>query len=78
MGSDQIAEVVRGPMIPGFYTVKKAALKAGASGCTLSGSGPTLVAVAPSKPVGMDICSAMVKARARSRSLPSSCRAPAR
>lgn len=63
IGSDQIAEVVRGPLIPGFYDVRKAALDAGAFGCTLSGSGPTLVAIPPTKEMGMDVCKAMVKAR---------------
>lgn len=35
---------------------------AGAYGCTLSGSGPTLVAITPTKELGMGICQAMVRA----------------
>lgn len=74
IGSDQIAEVVRGPLLPGFYAVKKAAVAAGAYGCTLSGSGPTLVAITPDKAVGMEICKAMVKARAERREKLKICR----
>ncbi|MGB2869603.1 MAG: homoserine kinase [Bacteroidota bacterium] len=45
---DAIAEPVRGNLIPGFYEVKEAALKAGAFGCSISGSGPSVFAITSS------------------------------
>ncbi|KAK9865182.1 hypothetical protein WJX84_002731 [Apatococcus fuscideae] len=45
LGWDVIVEPVRGPLIPGFAEVKAAAKAAGAYGCTISGAGPTCVAV---------------------------------
>ena len=44
---DRYAEPRRAPLIPKFDDVKRAALDAGAFGCSISGSGPTLFAVAP-------------------------------
>ena len=44
---DRYAEPRRAPLIPHFYDVKRAALDAGAFGCSISGSGPTLFAIAP-------------------------------
>jgi homoserine kinase len=43
---DRYAEPRRAPLIPHFYDVKRAALEAGAFGCSISGSGPTLFAIA--------------------------------
>jgi homoserine kinase len=43
---DHLVEPFRSPLIPGFHTVKAAALKAGALGCAISGSGPSIFAVA--------------------------------
>ena len=43
---DRYAEPRRAPLIPRFAEVKRAALDAGAFGCTISGSGPTLFAIA--------------------------------
>jgi homoserine kinase len=43
---DRHAEPIRGPLIPRFAAVKAAALSAGASGCSISGSGPTVFALA--------------------------------
>jgi homoserine kinase len=43
-----VAEPLRAQLIPGFYDVKKAALAAGALGCSISGSGPSIFAIAPS------------------------------
>lgn len=43
---DRYAEPRRAPLIPRFYDVKRAALDAGAFGCSISGSGPTLFAIA--------------------------------
>ncbi|HXI14267.1 MAG TPA: homoserine kinase [Thermoanaerobaculia bacterium] len=43
---DRFAEPRRAPLIPHFGEVKNAALRAGAFGCSISGSGPTVFAVA--------------------------------
>jgi homoserine kinase len=45
---DVIAEPKRAALVPGFAAVKAAALAAGALGCSLSGSGPSLFALAAS------------------------------
>lgn len=46
---DLIAEPARAPLLPGFGEAKAAALRAGALGCSISGSGPTLFAFAPGR-----------------------------
>lgn len=56
---DLIAEPVRARMIPGFSEVKKAALSAGAYGCSLSGSGPSMFAVSDSPRTARTIARAM-------------------
>ncbi|MHB8482410.1 MAG: homoserine kinase [Nitrospiria bacterium] len=43
--SDVVIEPVRARLIRGFYEVKKAALEAGATGCSISGAGSTMFAV---------------------------------
>jgi homoserine kinase len=43
---DDLVEPVRAPLIPGFAAVKKAALAAGALGCSIAGSGPSIFAFA--------------------------------
>jgi len=43
---DRIAEPARAPLYPGYTDARKAALAAGAWGVTVSGAGPTLVAIA--------------------------------
>ena len=45
---DVVAEPLRAGLIPGFYDVKTAALAAGALGCSISGSGPSVFAIATS------------------------------
>lgn len=45
---DPVAEPHRARFVPGFDGAKAAALAAGALGCSLSGSGPSLFAAAPS------------------------------
>lgn len=45
---DVIAEPKRASLVPGFHAVKAAALAAGALGCSLSGSGPSVFALAGS------------------------------
>jgi homoserine kinase len=42
---DVVAEPARSLLIPGFAAVKAAALKAGALGCSISGSGPSIFAL---------------------------------
>ena len=46
--SDALVEPIRAPLVPGFAEVKGAALDAGALGCSLSGSGPSVFAFASS------------------------------
>jgi homoserine kinase len=43
---DRIVEPLRGTLIPGFAAVKHAALDAGAFGCSIAGSGPSVFAFA--------------------------------
>ena len=62
LGDDTIVEVARGPLIPGFAAVKAAAMDAGAYGCTISGAGPTIVAIAPGREAGVVITKAMAQA----------------
>jgi homoserine kinase len=56
---DSLIEPHRAVMIPHFWDVKEAALRAGAYGCSISGGGPSIFAVG--EPVG-DIAKAMTKA----------------
>lgn len=62
LDSDAIVEPVRGPLIPGFQAVKEAAAAAGAYGCTISGAGPTAVAIVSDPEVGARVKEAMIKA----------------
>jgi homoserine kinase len=62
LNSDVVVEAARGPLIPGFAAVKEAALKAGAFGCTISGAGPTVVAVVDDDEVGQAVGHAMANA----------------
>lgn len=43
--TDVIAEPARALLIPGFHRIKEEAVKAGALGCGISGSGPTIFAL---------------------------------
>lgn len=45
---DKVIEPYRAKLIPGFYDVKNAALENGALGCSISGAGPSIFAVAES------------------------------
>jgi len=49
-------------LVRGFAKVKAAALAAGAMGCTLSGSGPSMFAVVANHEVGRRVRGAMVSA----------------
>lgn len=62
---DVVAEPHRAKLIAGFDEVKHAALDAGAFGCTLSGSGPSMFAVAASPHSARKIAAVMKKAFAR-------------
>ncbi|OMO99003.1 Homoserine kinase [Corchorus capsularis] len=62
MSSDRIVEPRRAPLIPGMEGVKKAAIEAGAFGCTISGAGPTAVAVIDNEEKGKEIGQKMVEA----------------
>jgi homoserine kinase len=42
---DRIVEPARTPLIPGYLQVKENALKAGACGVTISGAGPSMIAI---------------------------------
>jgi homoserine kinase len=57
--SDALVEPLRAPLVPGFDTVKQAALGAGAHGCSLSGSGPSVFAFATSDAAAARIGDAM-------------------
>jgi homoserine kinase len=64
---DVVVEPARAPLIPGFATVKRAALKAGALGCSISGAGSSVFAVTPDRETGRRIGDAMQAAFARAR-----------
>ncbi len=59
---DHVVEPLRGVLIPGFGDVKKAALEAGAFGCGISGSGPTVFAFSDSLDNGKSVAKAMLGA----------------
>jgi homoserine kinase len=56
---DRYAEPRRAPLIPKFAGVKRAALDAGAFGCSISGSGPTLFAIAADESTARACAAAM-------------------
>jgi homoserine kinase len=62
---DVLAEPHRAPLVPGFHAAQAAALEAGALGCTLSGSGPAIFAVAESERVGRAVACALREALAQ-------------
>jgi homoserine kinase len=62
---DRIAEPSRVPLLPGFVDAKRAALDAGAFGCSISGAGPSAFAFADSDEAGERIAAAMCAAYAR-------------
>lgn len=59
---DRIAEPARAPLLPGFALAKRAALAAGALGCSISGAGPTAFALTDGDTVGAAVAEAMVAA----------------
>jgi len=56
---DVVAEPVRKHLIPGFEAMKEAALSAGALGCSISGSGPSLFALSASEETARAVGMAM-------------------
>jgi len=59
---DRIAEPARAPLLPGFAEAKRAAIEAGAHGCSISGSGPTAFAVCDGEPSALRVVEAMIDA----------------
>jgi len=62
LSSDSIVEPQRSPLIPGMAAVIAASKKAGAYGCTISGAGPTAVAITDTEEKGKAVAAAMVDA----------------
>lgn len=59
---DTIAEPRRAPLVPGLLLIKRAAADAGALGCSLSGSGPSLFALCEGSAVAARVAAAMTEA----------------
>jgi len=59
---DSIAEPRRASLVPGLAGIKRAAIAAGALGCGLSGSGPSLFAWCPSAEAARAVAAAMTAA----------------
>jgi homoserine kinase len=59
---DTIAEPRRAPLVPGLARIKQAAMEAGALGCSLSGSGPSLFALCRGKADAEKVAAAMTEA----------------
>jgi len=59
---DTIAEPRRAPLVPGLAAIKRAAIDAGALGCSLSGSGPSLFALCRTGPDADRVAQAMTAA----------------
>ena len=57
---DVIVEPIRSILIPGFNEIKNSALDAGALGCSISGSGPSIFAFSKSKVVAEKVGTAMM------------------
>ncbi len=64
---DEVHVPFRRHLVPGFKKVREAALDSGASGITLSGSGPALVAPVLGEETGAKVVEAMVQAFKESR-----------
>jgi len=66
---DRYAEPRRAALIPHFNAVKRAALDAGAFACTISGSGPTLIAICADDDIAHRVTAAMQTAFEQVRSI---------
>ena len=62
---DRVAEPVRSALIPGFADIKRAAYDAGAFGCSIAGSGPSVFALSASYKDAEKIGAAMLEALVR-------------
>jgi homoserine kinase len=62
---DRVAEPTRTPLLPGFTDAKRAAIEAGALGCSISGAGPSAFAIVDDPRLGEEVAAAMVDAYAR-------------
>ncbi|MDJ1483058.1 homoserine kinase [Cytophagaceae bacterium YF14B1] len=56
---DVIIEPIRSLLIPGFEAIKTAALQAGALGCSISGSGPSIFTLSTSEDTAQTVAKAM-------------------
>ncbi|MBI5915037.1 MAG: homoserine kinase [Bacteroidetes bacterium] len=56
---DAVIEPQRARLIPHFYAVKEAALKAGALGCSISGAGPSIFALSANSLIAEEVREAM-------------------
>jgi homoserine kinase len=59
---DRIAEPARAALLPGFAGAKRAALDAGALGCSISGGGPSSFALTDGDPTAQAVCESMIAA----------------
>ena len=59
---DTIAEPRRAALVPGLAVIKRAAIEAGALGCSLSGSGPSLFALCRNASEAVGVAAAMTAA----------------
>ncbi|HEY3381728.1 MAG TPA: homoserine kinase [Vicinamibacterales bacterium] len=59
---DRMVEPLRMPLVPGYGEVKAAATRAGALGCAMSGSGPSLFAFSDSDVTAARVAAAMCEA----------------
>lgn len=57
---DVVIEPFRAKLIPGYYQMQKAALDAGALGCSISGSGPSLFALSKGRECAQTVANAML------------------
>ncbi|MEX0362824.1 MAG: homoserine kinase, partial [Allomuricauda sp.] len=58
---DHVVEPIRSILIPGFDTIKQNALHAGALGCGISGSGPSIFALSKGESIAQKVAEAMHK-----------------
>ena len=53
--TDYIVEPIRSKLIPGYFDIKDAAINAGALGCSISGSGPSVFALCEDKSIAKNV-----------------------
>ncbi|MDP3685151.1 MAG: homoserine kinase, partial [Ignavibacteria bacterium] len=67
---DFIIEPIRGALIPNYFIIKETALKNGALGCSISGSGPSVFALSRSekeaKLIGFEMKKVLTKIKLKS------------